>query len=100
MAKPREIPGIGAGLNLDALPDDLPPGMWSDARNMRFKNGEARSFGGIQKVFGDLPGAAEPRYIAAYQTTDDKRYFIVVAGGRVYALGGALPGPADITPTG
>ena len=37
----------GGGLNLDLLPDELPAGVWSNAKNMRFKNGEASSFHGM-----------------------------------------------------
>lgn len=41
----------GKGINRDALPSELEPGVWSDCQNMRFRNGADERVGGLAAVF-------------------------------------------------
>lgn len=77
-----KVPDCGRGINLDLTPEELQAGMWSDCRNMRFKDGYARRFGGLAQIF-DTP-ATTLRWITAYQTST-KRYFVTAGTDRVFA---------------
>lgn len=77
-----KVPDCGRGINLDLTPEELQAGMWSDCRNMRFKDGYAQRFGGLAQIF-DTP-TTDLRWITAYQTSD-KRYFVSAGTDRVFA---------------
>jgi len=68
------IPAAGEiGLVTDAAPQELPPNAWSDAKNMRFRNGYAERFAGHGKVF-DTP-VITPYSIVPY-VTPTSRYWV------------------------
>lgn len=92
-----KIDDCGKGLNLDSSPDDLPPGAWSGCKNMRFKSGYATRFGGIKRIFGEA--TIDPVYVTYYQTSDGQRFWIYAGGGKIFAVGGNLTAPKDITPS-
>lgn len=50
------------GLMLDPNPSDLPAEVWSDGRNIRFKNGRVSKAQGHDVAFTDMPGDREPIY--------------------------------------
>jgi hypothetical protein len=77
-----KIPDCGRGVNLDLTPEELQAGMWSDCRNMRFKDGYAQRFGGMAQIF-DTP-TTDLRWITAYQTAT-KRFFVTAGTDRVFA---------------
>lgn len=45
------IPECGKGVNLDLLPSELAPGVWSDASNVRFRNSFAQRRKGITAAY-------------------------------------------------
>jgi hypothetical protein len=45
------VPDCSLGVITDQPPEELPAGAWTDARNVRFKGGVARSMRGISQVF-------------------------------------------------
>jgi hypothetical protein len=81
-----KIPDCGLGVNLDLTPEELSVGVWSDCRNMRFKDGYAARFGGMGQIF-DAPEIT-PHWITAYQTAT-KRWWVHAGVGKVYADDGS-----------
>ena len=47
----QAIPDCSLGVISDQPAEELPAGAWTDARNVRFKGGVARSMRGIAQVF-------------------------------------------------
>ena len=78
-----KIADVGAiGMVFDATPQDLPPNAWSNASNIRFRDGSAERFLGQTQVF--TAPAITPYYICPYQTTTSK-YWIHAGTAAVYA---------------
>jgi hypothetical protein len=70
------IQECGKGVNLDLLPSELAPGVWSDASNVRFRNGFAEKRKGISAAY--TTPTATPYWIGTYSTATAR--FLVQAG--------------------
>ena len=82
-----------AGVNADAAPWILPPNVWTDTRNVRFRDGAGETFQGQAQVFGTTIGDAL-RLLPISNGTD---YYWVYAGDQnIYATDGSSHG--NITP--
>ena len=46
-----KINDVSQGLNVDLSPEELQPGWWSNAANMRFVNGYAARYKGMTQTF-------------------------------------------------
>lgn len=76
-----KVKDFGQGVNRDLLPSELDPGMVSDCKNARFRNGFAEKRKGIAAAY-DTPTVA-PYSLALYTTTTAR--FSVQAGiGKVF----------------
>jgi hypothetical protein len=85
------VDGFTKGLNKDIRPDELAPGFASDASNMRFRDGVAEPFLGMQSIY--TPDVA-PYHIAHY-TVGTTKYVVFTGLQKTYAWDGATP--AEIT---
>jgi len=70
------IQECGKGVNLDLLPSELATGIWSDASNVRFRNGFAEKRKGAKAVY--TTPTATPYWIGTYSTSTAR--FLVQAG--------------------
>ena len=61
-----KIADCGQGVNYDLMPQELPPGVWTDAKNMRFSKGFAERIGGIYDQFS--APAVTPYWLHFYET--------------------------------
>ena len=61
------------GVISDRAPQELPPNIWSDARNMRFVNGHAESMRGNMSVYTPLP--IEPLFALNFRN-DTTNYWV------------------------
>jgi hypothetical protein len=76
-----KIKDCGQGVNRDLLPSELDPGMFSDCKNARSRNGFAEKRKGVTAAY-TTPTVA-PYFLALYTTTTDR--FAVQAGiGKVF----------------
>lgn len=88
------IPVCGKfGLIQDQPAQELPPGAWSRALNVRFRNGNAERIEGETSIL-TVPSVT-PYYVDSYQV-GVKRYFIHAGLARVFADDGTTK--TDITP--
>lgn len=80
------IENLGAlGMMTDVLPHDLPPEAWTNARNVRFKNNQARRMDGLTEVFATSP--ITPYWLLSVPAST---YFWLVAGAaKVYVTDGS-----------
>lgn len=81
-----------SGIIKDIAAHELPPPMWSDARNMRFKDGRAVRTGGSQQVFG-TPTVVPYWIMFAYGASN--AFWMYSDLEKVYATDGSAH--ADIT---
>lgn len=58
------IPDCSLGVVTDQVPEDLPAGAWTDARNVRFKGGLVQTMRGIARIYDAT--TAVPYYVAPY----------------------------------
>jgi len=61
-----EVKDCGQGVVHDAMPQELPPGVWSACQNMRFSKGFAERCGGIYDQF--TAPAVTPYWLHCYET--------------------------------
>lgn len=87
-----KIPDCGKGVNLDLTPEELQTGMWSACRNMRFRDGYAQRFNGMQQIFD--AATHSPHYITPYQVME-YRYWITAGSAKAYSDNGI--GRSEIT---
>ena len=92
------VQDCGAGVNLDLLPSELAPGMWSDASNMRFRNQFAEKRKGISTAY--TTPTVVPYWIGTFNTAS-KRFLMQLGTASAFADDGAtrteITGPV---PTG
>lgn len=88
------VKDCGGGVNKDALPSELAPGMWSDALNMEFSDGFTRQRRGIQSAY-NTPTAV-PYFITTYSTAT-ARFLVQASTTSVFVDDGATR--TDITGT-
>lgn len=62
------------GVFTDPNPSDLPMNAWTNARNVKFRNGKASKSQGHDKVFPDTP--ANPLYLIPYLTQNTPYWFL------------------------
>lgn len=74
--KPVTVGDCGKGVNKDLLASELAPGVWSDASNVRFRNGFAEKRKGTQEAF--TTPTATPYWIKTFSTATAR--FLVQAG--------------------
>lgn len=89
-----KITNAGQGVNADLMPEELAAGVWSDCKNMRFRNGFAERFRGLTNIFGAT--SVVPYWIAPYGTATT-RYWIHAGLAKVFADDGTTR--TEITPT-
>ncbi|MDB5541981.1 MAG: hypothetical protein JWQ89_3708 [Devosia sp.] len=91
----QTIPAAGQfGFVADATPQELPPNAWSNAQNMRFRDGYAERFRGSSQIF-TTPSVA-PYYLTPYRSLNSK-FWIHAGIARVYSDDGTTR--TDLTPT-
>lgn len=90
----KEISNCGIGINADLTPEELGDGVWSSASNVRFSQGYAQVFGGMQQVFA--APSVTPYFLAHYPTSTSQ-FWIHAGLNAVYADDGTTR--ADITGT-
>lgn len=89
------IPNAGqVGVVSDATPRDLPLNAWSDALNLRFRDGYAERFGGTTGIF--TAPSVTPYWLAPY-TTATTRFWVHAGLTAVYVDDGTTR--TDITGT-
>lgn len=71
----------GKGVNKDLLPSELAPGVWSDASNMRFRDGFAEKRKGFSSAY--TTPTATPYQLATF-TTSTTRYLVQMGTATVY----------------
>lgn len=86
-------PECGKGVNLDLMPEELALGVWSDCKNMRFRNGFAERFGGMANVFA---ATSVTPYFIDYYKTPTTRFWIHAGLQKVFADDGFTR--TEITP--
>jgi hypothetical protein len=86
------IPDLGKGLNEDSSPEELGPGVSTSSTNMRFANGYASRFKGMQTVY-TTPLVA-PYHITHF-TVNASRYVVYAGLQKTYVDDGATQ--TDIT---
>lgn len=89
------LPGT-LGLIVDQEPAEIPPGAWSDALNVRFTNGAAKSMLGDKEIVVSLDQPEWAFPVAA--SSDTLASWVVCSSDKAYAL--AWDELVDITPTG
>lgn len=87
------IKDCGKGVNKDALPTELAPGMWSDGLNVEFGDGFARQRKGVQVVY-TTPTAVP--YFMMTATLGATRYLIQAGTATIFADDGSTR--TDLTP--
>lgn len=87
------VKDCGGGVNKDLMPSELPPGVWSDALNMRFRNGFAQRRNGTQSVF--TAPAVVPYYLQTFSTAT-ARFLVQCGTAKVYVDDGTTQ--SNITP--
>lgn len=86
-----KINNCGVGVNLDLSPEELGAGYWSDASNIRFRNGYAETFGGTSQ---SVAVTYVPRFMGCYSTSATNRILIYSDDVGIYYAAGM---PMDIT---
>ncbi len=86
------LPDLAQGLNLDATPEELPPGTATGGKNVRYRNGYAERSGGISTVY-TTPLVA-PYHIVHY-TVGTSRFVVYAGIQKTYADDGTTQ--TDIT---
>lgn len=76
-----KIKDCGQGVNRDLLPSELDPGMFSDCKNARFRNGFAEKRKGIDAVY--TTPTVIPYFLAMYTTTT-ARFSVQCGTGKVF----------------
>lgn len=76
-----KLKNCGQGINRDLLPSELPPGMFSDCRNARFRNGFAEKRKGLAEAY-TTPTVA-PYFLGMYTTTT-ARFLFQCGTGKVF----------------
>lgn len=61
------IKDCGQGVNKELMPEELVPGQWTSCTNMRFRNGFAERFKGMQTLFADP--LITPYWVSPYAST-------------------------------
>ena len=84
----------GKGVNLDLLPSELAPGIWSDGSNVRFRNGFAEKRKGTTAAY--TTPTATPYWIGTYNTAA-ARFLIQLGTATAFADDGTTR--TDITGT-
>lgn len=82
------------GINKDLSPEDLPMGAWTDAQNVRFRNGYAELFRGQVEAYPTAPIAplsAFPVYVGT------AAYWIALSATKAYVVTGTPAVWTDIT---
>lgn len=93
---PRQrFDNMALGLNLDAPPWELPPNVWTEAQNVRFRDGATEKFAGQEQVFGTTLGSPL-RLIPV--STGQNYYWVYCSTNKVYVTDASTH--ADITPSG
>ena len=88
-----KIPDVGQGVNYDLSPDELLVGAWNDVTNMRFANGYAQKFKGLQQVFADTTVSA---YYLTHFETGNSKFWVHAGTAKVFADDGTTR--TEITP--
>ena len=77
------IPKAGSiGVVRDVAAHDLPPAAWTDAKNVRFRNGSASQFLGHGRVYGDI--AVEPYHVLPVQV-GAQSYWLYAGERKIFA---------------
>lgn len=87
-------PDCGKGVNKDLMPEELALGVWSDCKNMRFRQGFAERFGGMSNVFG---ATSVTPYFIDYYKSPQYRFWIHAGLEHVYVDDGFARN--EITPS-
>lgn len=72
------------GMIADTLPHDLPPEAWTNVRNVRFRDNQARKMAGMTEVFATSP--VTPYWLLSVPT--DPYFWIVAGAAKVYITDG------------
>lgn len=90
----QRFDGMNVGANVDQPVWELPPQVWSAARNVRFRDGATETFNGQAQVFGSALG----RPWRLLPISDGTNYYwVYCAPDAIYATDGSAHG--DISPT-
>ena len=76
-----KLKNCGQGINRDLLPSELPPGMFSDCKNARFRNGFAEKRKGIAEAY--TTPTVSPYFLGMYTTTT-ARFLFQCGTGKVF----------------
>jgi hypothetical protein len=87
------VQDCGKGVNLDLLPSELAPGVWSDSSNVRFRNGFARKRKGFEAAY--TTPTEVPYWIGTYSTATS-RYVVQLGIDSAFVDDGSTR--TDITP--
>ena len=88
------IPAAGQyGVQADQAPQELPLNAWSDANNVRFRDGYAERFGGLKAVFS--APSVTPYWLTPYVTTS-ARFWVHAGTQKVFVDDGTTR--TEITP--
>lgn len=82
------------GINKDLSPEDLPNGAWTDAQNVRFRNGYAELFRGQIEAYPTAPIAPLSAFPVYIGTTP---YWLVLGTAKAYCVTGNPAVWTDIT---
>lgn len=80
------VTDAGGGVNKDALPSELAPGMWSDCTNVRFMDGFAQSRRGFKTASAAC--TTQPYFLSTYTTSSSDRYIVAAGTTRVFVHDG------------
>lgn len=83
----------GKGVNLDLLPSELAPGIWSDSSNVRFRNGFAQKRKGVTSAY--TTPTSTPYFLTTYNTAT-ARFLVQASTDKVFVDDGATR--TEITP--
>lgn len=86
----------GKGVNKDLLPSELAPGIWSDASNVRFRNGFAEKRKGTSSAFSTP--AVSVYWLGTY-TTSTSRFLVQAGTAKVYVDDGVTQTEITGTPS-
>lgn len=88
------VQDCGRGINLDLLPSEAASGVWSDASNMRFRNGFAEKRGGFAVAY--TTPTAVPYWLGTFNTASS-RFLVQLGTATAFVDDGATR--TDITGT-
>lgn len=95
-----EISDVGNyGLSQGAPYHELPPGMWTRAKNMRFRDMAAEKINGHSQALGDLPNGANPIYMMQTISPSGTVYWLYADLDSIFATDGTTHAEISKTAT-